>query len=149
VALILTSLVLLFKNRIQQWGDTLRARLPPRPRQTEAATVLAGVVLGVLVAMTSVGAGALGATLLFLLYQRMASARIVGTDIAHAVPLTAVAGLGHLHMGAVDLALLSSLLMGSLPGIYLGSRLSARLPEHVMRPILASMLMLICVKFIA
>lgn len=148
VALILTSFVLLFKNRIQQWGSAIRERLPQRPRQTAAATVLAGVMLGVLVTMTSVGAGALGATLLILLYQRMASAKIVGTDITHAVPLTAVAGLGHLHMGTVDFALLTSLLMGSLPGIYLGSRLSASVPESVMRPLLASMLMLIGVKFI-
>ncbi len=149
VALILTSFVLLFKSRIQQWGDAIRAQHPPKPRQTAAATVIAGVILGVLVTMTSVGAGALGATLLFLLYQRMASAKIVGTDIAHAVPLTAVAGLGHLHMGTVDFALLSNLLIGSLPGIYLGSRLSSNLPEHVMRPVLASMLMLIGVKFVA
>ena len=69
------------------------------------------------------------------------------TDIAHAVPLTAVAGLGHLHMGTVDFVLLGSLLLGSLPGIYLGSHLSTQVPEKVMRPILASMLMLIGVKF--
>lgn len=149
VALILTSFALLFKRRIQQWGDAIRERHPQKPRQTAVATVFAGVILGVLVTMTSVGAGALGATLLFLLYQRMASAKIVGTDITHAVPLTAVAGLGHLHMGTVDIPLLANLLMGSLPGIYLGSRLSARLPEDVMRPVLASMLMMIGVKFIA
>ena len=97
--------------------------------------------------MTSVGAGALGAAMLFFLYPRLPTAGIVGTDIAHAVPLTAVAGLGHLHMGSVDLVLLGSLLLGSLPGIYLGSHLSTRVPEKVMRPILASMLMLIGVKF--
>ena len=73
--------------------------------------------------------------------------RIVGTDIAHAVPLTAVAGLGHLQMGTVDFVLLGSLLLGSLPGIYLGSHLSTKVPEKIMRPILASMLMLIGVKF--
>lgn len=74
--------------------------------------------------------------------------RVVGTDIAHAVPLTAIAGLGHLQLGSVDLALLGSLLLGSLPGIYLGSYLSANIPERVMRPVLASMLMAIGVKFI-
>lgn len=86
--------------------------------------------------------------MLFFLYPGLPTARIVGTDIAHAVPLTAVAGLGHLHMGTVDFVLLGSLLLGSLPGIYLGSRLSARVPEQVMRPVLASMLILIGVKFI-
>ena len=85
--------------------------------------------------------------MLFFLYPRLPTARIVGTDIAHAVPLTAVAGLGHLHMGTVDFVLLGSLLLGSLPGIYLGSHLSTQVPEKVMRPILASMLMLIGVKF--
>lgn len=77
-----------------------------------------------------------------------ADARLVGADIAHAVPLTAVAGLGHLHMGTVDFVLLGSLLLGSLPGIFLGSRLSPRVPENIMRPILASMLIWIGVKFV-
>ena len=85
--------------------------------------------------------------MLFFLYPRLPTARIVGTDIAHAVPLTAVAGLGHLHMGTVDFVLLGSLLLGSLPGIYLGTHLSTKVPEKIMRPILASMLMLIGVKF--
>jgi hypothetical protein len=85
--------------------------------------------------------------MLFFLYPSLPTARIIGTDIAHAVPLTAVAGLGHLQMGTVDFVLLGSLLLGSLPGIYLGSHLSTKVPEKIMRPILASMLMLIGVKF--
>jgi uncharacterized membrane protein YfcA len=73
---------------------------------------------------------------------------VVGTDIAHAVPLTAVAGLGHVALGTVDFVLLGSLLLGSLPGIYIGSHLSAKVPERVLRPILASMLLLIGTRLV-
>jgi uncharacterized membrane protein YfcA len=147
-ALILTSIALLFKTEFQKIGRRLsNGRTRGWSRWRGVATVLAGLLLGVLVTLTSVGAGALGAAMLFFLYPRLPVARIVGTDIAHAVPLTAVAGLGHLQMGSVDFVLLGSLLLGSLPGIYLGSHLSTRVPEKVMRPILASMLMLIGVKF--
>ncbi len=148
-ALILTSIALLFKGEFQQLGRRLSGRKTAAWQHWRwAITVTAGMILGVLVTLTSVGAGALGAAMLFFLYPQLPAARIVGTDIAHAVPLTAVAGLGHLHMGNVDLVLLGSLLLGSLPGIYLGSRLSAAVPEKVMRPILASMLMMIGVKFV-
>lgn len=148
-ALILTSIALLFKDEFQQLGQRLSSqKLSAWKRWRGAITIAAGVVLGILVTLTSVGAGALGAAILFFLYPGLPTVRIVGTDIAHAVPLTAVAGLGHLHMGTVDFVLLGSLLLGSLPGIYLGSRLSHRVPEKVMRPILASMLMLIGVKFV-
>jgi len=148
-ALILTSIALLFKGEFQQLGRRLSGQKLSAWKQWRwAVTIGAGIVLGVLVTLTSVGAGALGAAILFFLYPGLPTVRIVGTDIAHAVPLTAVAGLGHLHMGTVDFVLLGSLLLGSLPGIYLGSRLSHRVPEKVMRPILASMLMLIGVKFV-
>ena len=100
-------------------------------------------MLGVLVTISSVGAGALGVVVLLFLYPRIPTAKIVGTDIAHAVPLTLVAGLGHVVMGTVNFGLLGSLLLGSLPGIYLGSNLGVRIPDHILRPILASMLMLI------
>jgi len=147
-ALILTSIALLFKREFQQVGRHLSNNVfPSWIRLRDAVTVVMGIILGILVTMTSVGAGALGAAMLFFLYPSLPTARIVGTDIAHAVPLTAVAGLGHLQMGTVDFVLLGSLLLGSLPGIYLGSHLSTRVPEKVMRPILASMLMLIGVKF--
>ncbi|MEK7322236.1 MAG: sulfite exporter TauE/SafE family protein [Pseudomonadota bacterium] len=148
-ALILTSIALLFKGEFQQLGRRLSGqKLSAWKEWRWVVTVIAGIILGVLVTLTSVGAGALGAAILFFLYPGLPTVRIVGTDIAHAVPLTAVAGLGHLHMGTVDFVLLGSLLLGSLPGIYLGSRLSHRVPEKVMRPILASMLMLIGVKFV-
>jgi uncharacterized membrane protein YfcA len=102
-----------------------------------------GVALGVLVTLSSVGAGALGASALFFLCPRLASVEIVGSDIAHAVPLTLVAGLGHAYLGTVDWALLGSLLLGSLPGIWLGSSLAARVPESLLRFVLALLLVLI------
>lgn len=112
------------------------------------ATVLIGAVLGVLVTLSSVGAGALGTVALLFLYPRMTTLKIVGTDLAHAIPLTAVAGIGHLSLGNVDLVLLASLLIGSLPGIWIGSHLSAKIPERFLRPVLALILILIGLKFV-
>ncbi len=112
------------------------------------ATVLIGAVLGILVTLSSVGAGALGTVALLFLYPKMTTLKIVGTDLAHAIPLTAVAGIGHLSLGNVDLVLLGSLLVGSLPGIWIGSHLSAKIPERFLRPVLASILMLIGLKFV-
>jgi uncharacterized protein len=154
VALIFTSLALFVRNRLiarRKQDETAVERLTHRERFGRwqgLLTTLVGLVLGVLVTLSSVGAGALGTIALIFLYPRLATVRIVGTDLAHAIPLTAVAGLGHLHMGNVDLGLLGSLLMGSLPGIYLGSHLSAKIPEKVLRPILATLLMVIGVKFV-
>ena len=128
-------------------GDTLKTHIPSWRSKRPYATITAGILLGLLVPITSVGAGALGATMLMFLYPSLATKRIVGTDLAHAVPLTLIAGLGHLHIGTVDGTLLLALLIGSLPGIYLGSHLSARVPEKIMRPLLASMLLIIGVKF--
>lgn len=112
------------------------------------ATILTGAVLGVLVTLTSVGAGALGTVVLLFLYPKMLTVKVVGTDLAHAIPLTAVAGFGHWMLGNVDFVLLSSLLIGSLPGIWLGSMLSAKLPERFLRPILAILLLIIGLKFV-
>ncbi|WP_126444537.1 sulfite exporter TauE/SafE family protein [Sulfuricystis multivorans] len=103
-------------------------------------TVLAGTVLGILVALSSVGAGALGVTALFFLYPGLSPIRIVGADIAHAVPLTLVAGLGHWWWGNIDWSLLSALLVGSLPGVWLGSHLAPRIPEVFLRAALAVLL---------
>lgn len=113
------------------------------------ATVLVGAVLGVLVTLTSVGAGALGTIVLLFLYPRMLTVKVVGTDLAHAIPLTAVAGFGHWMLGNVDFVLLGSLLIGSLPGIWAGSILSAKLPERFLRPILAVLLLIIGLKFVS
>lgn len=147
IALILTAASILFSSRMHRMGDSVRQRFPLLRRYRDAVTVAAGVSLGILVPVSSVGAGALGAAMLMFLYPRMPTIRIVGTDIAHAVPLTAVAGLGHMGLGNVDYSLLGALLLGSLPGIYVGSHIGAVLPERIMRPILASLLAIIGAKF--
>ena len=108
-----------------------------------------GASLGALVSLSSVGAGALGVTALLLLYPGLPTARVVGSDIAHAVPLTLIAGLGHWYLGAVDWTLLASLLAGSVPGIVLGSLLAARVPEPVLRPVLAGTLLLVGARLVA
>ena len=107
--------------------------VPPRT----LPTVLFGVVLGLLVTLTSVGAGAIGVTVLAALYPMLPAKRLVGTDIAHAVPLTLLGGLGHLGLGNVDTSLLLALLCGSIPGILVGARLAGIVPERLLRPILA------------
>lgn len=145
VALLLTALALLFKERLRNYArrNAPATQTDQDSKWLNAATIATGAVLGVVVTVTSIGAGAMGAVALFFLYPRLSAVRIVGTDLAHAVPLTAVAGMGHFYLGTVDVALLLSLLLGSLPGIYLGSHLGTRVPEHVLRPVLAGMLILI------
>lgn len=104
-------------------------------------TILTGAVIGFLVSTSSVGAGAIGVTALLLLYPTYSTVRIVGTDIAHAVPLTLMAGAGHWLTGSVDMAMLLSLLVGSIPGIVVGSHLAPRAGERSLRYILALALM--------
>jgi len=149
VALLLTGGALLFREPLRRWAARRAGSRPAGGRdRTAARTVAVGAVLGVLVSVSSVGAGALGVTALFFLYPGLAAARIVGTDIAHAVPLTLVAGLGHAAAGAVDGSLLASLLVGSLPGIWLGSHVGQALPERFLRGALATMLVLIGGKLV-
>jgi len=147
VALLLTAVALLLRRHIQAYA-LKRFGGEPNPKRTAALTVLTGAVLGVLVSISSVGAGALGVTALFFLYPAMPALRIVGSDIAHAVPLTLVAGLGHWMLGSVDWLLLGSLIVGSLPGIWLGSHISTKVPDRVLRPLLATMLVLVGAKLI-
>jgi hypothetical protein len=106
-------------------------------------TVLAGFLLGVLVTLTSVGAGALGMIVLVLLYTDTPIDRLVGSDIAHAVPLTLIAGCGHWLLGSVNWTLVATLLLGSVPGIVLGSHLSSRMPEYVVRSVVAAILIVV------
>jgi uncharacterized protein len=141
VALILTAVSLLLRKQVLKLAGRRIESLTPR--RTFYLTVATGVTLGFLVSLSSVGAGALGITALIFLYPKLPLARIVGSDIAHAVPLTLVAGCGHWLMGTVDLSMLGSLVLGSLPGIVLGSHLSTRVPDTVLRVVLAATLLLV------
>jgi uncharacterized membrane protein YfcA len=147
VALLLTSVSLIFRKQITTWAQT-RTR-PPSLQAAALLTVLTGLVLGVFVSISSVGAGAIGVTVLILLYPTLPTARIVGTDIAHAVPLTLVAGLGHWLIGSVDWHLFLSLIAGSLPGVILGSLVASWVPERLIRPILAGVLLVVGGKLLA
>ncbi|WP_455924589.1 sulfite exporter TauE/SafE family protein [Pseudomonas putida] len=145
--LLLTSAAVLFKHKLlafahRRGGDKSLFT----GRRLNVLTVITGLVLGTMVALTSIGAGALGTVALFILYPLLPTRRLVGTEIAHAVPLTLVAGLGHASMGNMNWELLGFLLMGSLPGIYLGSQLTGRVPDAVLRPCLAFMLLSIGYK---
>ena len=145
VALIITSAAVLLRNKLislvskDEW---IPARYVP------AATVVLGATLGGLVTLTSVGAGALGVTALIMLYPKEKITTIVGSDIAHAVPLTLVAGLGHASLGTIDYSLLGTLLIGSIPGIYLGSHMSSRVAEHWVRIALAMILIYVGFKLV-
>ncbi|TAL24440.1 MAG: sulfite exporter TauE/SafE family protein, partial [Aquabacterium sp.] len=131
VALLLTAVTVALKHHWQPIGIKLEGYIGPS-RKT-VLTVASGLLLGVLVSISSIGAGAIGATLLLLLNPRMDARRLVGTDIAHAVPLTLVAGIGHATLGHVDWQLLLALLIGSLPGIWVGAHLTTKLPDLVVR----------------
>lgn len=149
VALLMTASALLLKDQIKKLARRKDGTIYElHHRYLPAATIGTGVIVGALVTISSIGAGVLGTVALLFLYPRMPAAKVVGTDIVHAVPLTALAGMGHLALGTVDLVLLGSLLLGSLPGIYIGSHLSAKVPEKVLRPALASMLLIIGIKMV-
>jgi hypothetical protein len=143
-ALLLTATALIFRKSIM---ERYRRRLENvDERTTMIATVIVGVVLGVLVSLSSVGAGAVGVTALLLLYPRLPMVKIVGSDIVHAVPLTLVAGAGHWALGSVDWHLMGVLLVGSLPGIVIGSWSAVRVPETVLRVALAAVLIVVAGK---
>jgi uncharacterized membrane protein YfcA len=144
LALILTAITLLFRKWILTRLAGFVDNLPEQ--RINVATVILGAFLGILVTLSSVGAGAIGATVLILLYPKLPIARIVGSDIAHAVPLTLVAGLGHWYLGSINFGLLFSLLIGSLPGIAIGSALAAYVPDRLLRTILAGTLAVVGAK---
>jgi len=152
VALLLTAAAMLYKAaRGKQLPHSLAAAdLPEAVRARHwSLPVLFGAVIGVLVTLTSVGAGAIGVTVLLLLFPLLPLPRIVAADIAYAVPLTLVAGLGHASMGSVDWPLLAKLLAGSLPGIWLGTRLMRHTPERLVRPLLSLLLAYAGTKLLA
>lgn len=142
IALLITAAGMLLKERLHRWGRHFRLTDASRFKHLQPLlTRVAGVVLGVLVTLTSIGAGALGTVMLVYLYPfRMSAHKLVGTDLAHAIPLTLIAGLGHLSLGHVDFPLLGNLLVGSLPGVLVGSGLSARAPRNVLRYAIAIVL---------
>lgn len=145
IAVISTGLLTLLKSQIQSFSEheSLDVLRKIHRQWREPMTVLSGVVLGVVVTLSSVGAGVIGAMILLLLYPRLPAISVVGTDLAHAVPLTLVAGLGHLTLGTVNFEMLGYLLLGSIPGIYLGTRIGFKLPDRVLKPVIATVLVLI------
>lgn len=145
VMLIITAIALIYRNRLirayhHRFGDI-------SPGNTFLWTVAVGFTLGVFVTISSVGAGALGVTALILLYPDLPIVKIAGSDIAHAVPLTLVAGLGHSVLaGPINLELLLSLLVGSLPGIMISSSIAPRMPDAALRIVLAMTLILVSIR---
>ena len=146
-SVMLTVIALLFRRRLLAWINAHPER-QLQGRSLIIATVVSGAVLGVLVTVSSIGAGAIGATLLVFLYPRLSPAEVAGTDIAYAVPLTAIAALGHWWLGSIDPMLLLTLLVGSLPGITLGAMLARKVPERFLRALLATTLTGVAVKLV-
>jgi len=146
-SVLLTVIAILFRSKMQAWA----AKHPEKQLQGKsliAATIGAGALLGTMVTISSIGAGAIGATILVLLYPKLSPAEIAGTDIAYAVPLTAIAAFGHWWLGSINWELLAMLLLGSVPGITLGSLAARTVPERVLRILLATTLTGVAVKLI-
>lgn len=143
----LTVIAILYRSKLMAWINAHQER-QLHGKKLAIATVIAGAVLGILVTISSIGAGAIGATILVLLYPKMPAAHVAGTDIAYAVPLTAIAAIGHWWLGSIDWELLGSLLLGSVPGITLGSLAAKAVPEKLLRGILATTLTLVACKLV-
>jgi uncharacterized membrane protein YfcA len=141
VTLLATAFSLLFRRSILAYFARGQARASEAA--TRRMTIGLGAILGVLVSVSSVGAGAIGVTVLLVLYPSLPANRLVGSDIAHALPLTLIAGAGHWLIGSVNLPLLLTLLVGSVPGVIVGSLLASRVPDQVLRPIVAGVLLLV------
>jgi uncharacterized membrane protein YfcA len=151
VTLILTSIAAVFRKRVHAFGERMRGTRPIEFKRVQPAlTVVAGAILGFLVTFTSIGAGALGAVMLLYLYPlRLTASALVGTDIVHAIPLTILAGTGHLFLGNVNFVLLFNLLIGSIPGILIGALASTYAPEKVVRYAISIMLVIVGVKMVS
>ena len=139
IMLVCTSLVIIFKKYIIKFKSDKQ----PETRNI----IILGACLGILVTISSVGAGAIGSAILLILFPKMSSKQVVGTDIAHAVPLTAIAGLGHFHLGHIDFSLLTSLIIGSLPAVYIGTAVGKNIPDQILKYIIATILMLMGLRF--
>jgi uncharacterized membrane protein YfcA len=145
VALLFTAGSLLFRKQILRWHDRNIGELDPKT--VGRLTALTGAVLGTLVTLSSVGAGAIGVMALVMLYPKLEPRKIVGSDIAHAVPLTLIAGLGHSFLGSINYHILTSLLAGSIPAIIIMSMVSARASDTAVRVALAAVLIAVCFRF--
>ena len=144
--LVLTAIVIIFRGKLQS-GKPMQPAKPTK--STDIMVLCAGLFLGIFVTLSSVGAGAFGAAVLMMLYPRLKAINIVGTDIAHAVPLTLVAGLGHLFiLGNVDFLLLGGLLIGSLPAIHLATKVANRIPSNILQTAIAIILFSLGIKFV-
>ncbi len=149
IALIATALMLIFKKRFGAFvhsSDYPLSKIHIKRRRI--LTMGSGFMLGILVTLSSVGAGVLGTATLLMLYPHLRIMQIVGTDLAHAVPITAIAGLGHMHLGTVDMNLLLGLLIGSLPGTFIGSHIGHLLPDRWIRIGLALILILTGIRMV-
>jgi uncharacterized protein len=151
LAVLVTALAMLFQKQLREMGE--RSRFGSGERFTSLqgpATVVAGALLGSLVTLTSVGAGALCAVFLLYLYpKRLTASRLIATDVVHAIPLAVFAGAGHLLIGHVDATLLGNLLIGSIPGVLTGALLSAYLPQVALRRALSAVLMFSAYKLVS
>jgi uncharacterized membrane protein YfcA len=148
VSVLLTVVAILFRTKLLDWVNARPGR-QLQGRALAVATVVSGAVLGVLVTVSSIGAGAIGATLLLMLYPKLSPAELAGTDIAYAVPLTAIAAFGHWWLGSINWMLLVTLLVGSVPGITLGSWAAKAVPEGFLRGLLAVTLAAVAFKLLA
>lgn len=146
-SVLLTVVAIIFRGKMQAWMNA-HPEKQLQGKNLIFATIFAGAVLSTLVTISSIGAGAVGATLLVLLYPRLSPAEIAGTDIAYAVPLTAIAALGHWWLGSINWELLAMLLIGSLPGITIGSLAAKAVPEKMLRVLLATTLTGVAAKLI-
>jgi hypothetical protein len=147
VSVLLTVVAIMFRGKMLAWVNAKPSR-QLQGRGLVVATVASGALLGTLVTVSSIGAGAIGATLLVMLYPRLTPAEVAGTDIAYAVPLTAIAAVGHWWLGSIDWMLLATLLVGSVPGITLGSWAARAVPERFLRGMLAMTLATVAYKLI-
>jgi uncharacterized membrane protein YfcA len=147
ISVMLTVVAILFRSRMLAWVNSHPGR-QLHGRALAAATIASGALLGTLVTVSSIGAGAIGATLLVMLYPKMTPAEVAGTDIAYAVPLTAIAAAGHWWLGSINWLLLVTLLVGSIPGITLGSWAAKAVPERFLRGLLAVTLASVALKLV-
>ncbi len=146
-SVLLTVVAIIFRGRMQAWMNSHPDR-QLHGRTQMIATVVSGAAIGTLVTVSSIGAGAVGATILVLLYPKLKPAEIAGTDIAYAVPLTAIAAFGHWWLGSINWELLGMLLIGSLPGITIGSLAARAVPEKFLRGLLATTLTGVAAKLV-